>query len=351
MNDSPLKPEDLSKRMELFFLNGRIDKHYSNVVPLFDVIDKYCYGRSKKTTIEDSTQSFTTRFKYQKASIEMDVSITAANITSYRDKKNYLVFPGEREELVESVLKKFAAEGGGRFVDDDAAVVFSLYKLKKELSDLGHKYSLQEIKEALITLRRATLSITPTGTDDVIESGFIQSLGLVNRESYRKDNSQMCYVKFHPLVSRSIIDAKYRRHNYITSVQKIRISLARHIAKRLDCVYTNASETGLGSRYDIMLSTIMDNNPRRTSNNRSRQKQTMTAALEELKDKQVIKDYIRTDKKDGRKLIDVKFTLYPHPKFIKQQRSGNSIVKRVEEQLGLNLALKQVDINDEIAFD
>ena len=39
------------------------------------------------------------------------------------------MYPGRREEIVEEVLRKLAVEGGGIFLDNKAAITFSVWQM------------------------------------------------------------------------------------------------------------------------------------------------------------------------------------------------------------------------------
>ncbi len=45
-------------------------------------------------------------------------------------------------------------EKQGMMLDGDASIVFTLYQLQKELSDKGHTFSYDELKDAIRVLNR-----------------------------------------------------------------------------------------------------------------------------------------------------------------------------------------------------
>lgn len=70
-----------------------------------------------------------------------------------KDGENVLIYPDQREELVEDALRKLAVNGNGVDVQGKAGVNFTLYELNKELERVGHTFNLNEIKEALLVCK------------------------------------------------------------------------------------------------------------------------------------------------------------------------------------------------------
>jgi len=104
------------------------------------------------------------------------------------------------------------------------------------------------------------------------------------------------------------------------------MALARWLHKRMSHNYTQAHFL---SPYEIKLSTIIRDSGvkryERLPNNLTQVKK----ALEELKLKGVIATYKEEKVSEKRKLIDVKFTISPHPTFTGEVKHANGRARRV----------------------
>jgi hypothetical protein len=85
--------------------------------------------------------------------------------------RDYL--PGKREELVEDALRKIATEGQGIFLDDEAAVTFTLYQLQQELKRTGHSYSITQLKESLMICVGTLLHLTDEDEQAIFASSLL----------------------------------------------------------------------------------------------------------------------------------------------------------------------------------
>ncbi len=56
----------------------------------------------------------------------------------------------------------------------------------------------------------------------------------------------------------------------------------------------------------------------------------LISCLEELKAQKVITRYVSDERKEGRRIVNVKYTVYPTPEFIAEQKAAN---KRKTEHL------------------
>lgn len=317
-----------NRKMQLFSLPTVIDKNYSNLIDIYDALDKYSYGRGKRgkkvKNIADSVRNTVTYLKKRK----ILATIRAANIT---DKKGIpvLVFPGEREERVEEALRKLAVEGKGVFIDGSAGVTFTLYGLQKELKSRGHTYSIDELKEAILINRRATLEVSTEDGSALVDSGFFEAVGLVTQKEYQNDSKAHCYVRFNPLVTESILRLTYRRYDYARSMQ-ISSPLALYMFKRMSLYFTQA---GINTPYTPNLVSFLAQSPRGLSDRMGDNVRAMTNALDVLVKQKVIATYEFERVKESRKIIDVRYKIYPHENLIRQQRSGNKVKKDAQAKL------------------
>lgn len=240
------KPEQLT----LFELLSPEEKKYSNTIELYDFMPKYIWG-----SVERIQGQFLLSIEreFECRGLSYKVTIKPARVKDRGGvERDY--FPGKREELVEDALRKLICGGQGVFLDDEAGVFFTLSKLQEELADMGHTYSKDQIKESLLICSQTALEVYTNDGETVVISHIFTALGLQNRqdwESHAKDAK--CFVRFNPLVTKSIKNKSFRQIDYETTM-KYKSYIARQIHKRLSHHYTQAS---MMEKYQILLSTII----------------------------------------------------------------------------------------------
>ncbi len=250
-------------------------------------------------------------------------------------------YPGLREELIEDCLRKLACDGAGIFLADDqgeeAGVVFSLYGLQKELKRVGHTFSINEIKEGLMVCGQTMLELRSKNGEDVLISPMFSTVGISDRDAWKTHGkNSKAFVRFNPLVSRSIKNKTFRQFAYDTSMS-FRFTLSRYLHKRMSFLFRQASRM---EQYTITLTTLLEDSggtvySRLGNNNREAQK-----SFDELIEKKVV-ERVETethfDKKKTNKIIDYTYTIYPHANFIRDMIRFNAKAKELA-----NTAVKKI---------
>ncbi|MFC6674039.1 plasmid replication protein [Marinobacterium aestuariivivens] len=308
-----------SQQMDLFtqfdLPSGR-KRDYSNTVDIYDAIPKYVWGKTREH--EDLKSASITRHCTIRGE-RITVKLKPALID--KGDRTVLIYPGQREELVEDALRKIAVNGQGIYVNDKAGVSFTLYELMKELERMGHTYSLAEIKEALFVCRGSIIECYSEDGESVINSSLFGLLGLTTRKDLQKDRKgAKCYVQFNPLVNESIMNLTFRQYNYQVGMD-IRSPLARFFYKRMCQYWTQASEK---HPYTPTLIAFLDQSPRGLTSKMGENLRAMRGALDTLKKHKVIERYEEEKVLKGKqKVIDARFTIYPHTDFVKEVIKAN----------------------------
>jgi hypothetical protein len=317
--------EDYARsRPEQFSLFELIELHqrsYSNTIELYDFIPKYVWGRVNRVSgrfLDRLERIFECRG--QRYVVKIDPAKLQDKDGVVRD-----YFPSKREELVEDALRKLAAEGQGVFLDEQAAVTFTLHQLQKELERSGHGYNKNEIKDALLICAKTRLEVCSEDGTMVFVSGIFETLGLQTQEDWRNTGTKTkCFVRFNPLVTRSIRDLSFRQVNYELSMAYESV-IARQLHKRLSHHYTQASV--LAAPYAILLSTLIRDfglTPYKELRNNLRD---VMAALNEMTEKDVIGAYeVQKILDAGRRnrLADAKIILRTSLSFNREVAAANA---------------------------
>jgi hypothetical protein len=302
-------------------------RRYSNTIELYDAIPKYHWGNAERIQGE-FLRNLDREFEHR--GTRYRVTISPAKIRARNGKeKDY--YPSQREELVEDALRKLACDGKGVFLDDQAGVVFSLYELQRELESMGHGYNIAEIKDALMICAKASLELTNEEGTAVVVSNLFETLGLQTREDRKNGGAKSkSFVRFNMLVTLSIKNQTFRRINY-EKCMAYRSVIARRLHKRMSHYYTQAS---MAHPYTILLSTIIRDFGIKEYDQIRVNLFKVQEALEEMKDQEVINDYKVEkiySKERKNKIVDAKFTIFPHLSFVQEMVNSNAQQKRLRE--------------------
>lgn len=302
------KPVQLS----LFELLEGKERDYSNTVELYDFMPKYVWGKVERiggSYLPILSREFECRGK------KFSIEISPARIKDAKSEIEY--YPSKREEIVEDGLRKLLVEGQGSFLDDEVAVAFTIYQLQKELSENGHTYSRDQIKQSLMILAMTRIHLKSEDNETEMIFSPIETLGFRGR-----DGEIQTFARLSPLITKSIKENNFRMFNY-EKVMSYRSVIARQLHKRMSHHYTQASLT---NPYHIMLTTIIRDFGLTQQQQLRNNQIEVEKALNEMQEKNAILNYKLEkvfESKPRMKLIDVKFNILPHPKFVTEVTVAN----------------------------
>ncbi len=325
-----------SKPMQLELFESLLpnDKQFSNTIEFYDFCPKYVYWR-----IERFQDKFFDRIErdFECRGTGYRLSIDPAKI---KDSDGVVrdYFPGVVEELVEDALRKLAVDGHGLFLDDQAAVTFTLYELQQELAKTGHTYSLEQIKKALMVCVGTTIHLTTQTGETVFSDHLFETVGLNTREEWKGQGEKTkAFVRFNSLVTKSIKEGSWRQFNYEVSMRFKHI-VSRQLNKRMSHNFTQAN---LAANYSISLSTMLRDFGLTTYAYVRDNLRYVQKALDEMVEKRVIRSYeIKNiyDAERKNKLVDALIELKPDLNFANQTIRANvkqREVKNLTEKIKL----------------
>jgi hypothetical protein len=306
-------------QMELFESLLPEDKNLSSTIEFYDFCPKYVYWRMER--LQDK---FLDRIErdFECRNSEYRLSIDPAKV---KDSDGIVrdYFPGVAEELVEDALRKLAVDGHGLFLDDQAAVTFTLYELQQELAKTGHTYSLEQIKKALMVCIGTTIHITTQNGETVFSDHLFETVGLNTREDWKGQGKKTkAFVRFNSLVTKSIKEGSWRQYNYELSMGFKHV-VSRQLHKRMSHNFTQAN---LAANYTISLSTMLRDFGLTTYDYMRDNLRYVKKALDEMVEKHVIRSYeIKNVYDTGRKnkLVDALIELKPDLNFAGQTIKAN----------------------------
>lgn len=325
-------------QLTLFSLLDGGDDNYSQTIEFYDFIPKYVVGNVEKHRIEGKflepvKRTFDVRGNsYQLTLLPARVEVSDGEFKDY--------FMGVREEIVEDALRKLAVEGKGVMLDDELGLAFTIYEVEKELAETGHTYSFTQIVNALKILATATIQISAESEQNLPETGKskngkkkellfhpIETLVFENDEE-----KNPTFLRFSPLVTKSIREHSFRMINYKKSMQ-LRSFLSRGLYKRLSHNFIQADIT---KSFSIMLTTIIRDLGLTLQSRLKNNLENVEDALKELRQTDLILAYKIEkvyDVKKKNKLIDAKISITPSFAFSGDAMRANSRTKQNKEKL------------------
>lgn len=314
-------------QMELFGALLPAEKQFSNTIEFYDFCPKYIYWR-----IERVQDKFFDRIEreFECRGATYRLSIDPAKI---KDSDGVVrdYFPGVIEELVEDALRKLAVDGHGLFLDDQAAVTFTLYELQQELAKTGHTYSLEQIKKALMVCVGTTIHLTTQSGETVFSDHLFETVGLNTREDWKGQGKKTkAFVRFNSLVTKSIKEGSWRQFNYEISM-RFKHVVSRQLNKRMSHNFTQAN---LAANYSISLSTMLRDFGLSTYTYMRDNLRYVKKALDEMVEKRVIRSYkVRNiyDAERKNKLLDALIEIKPDINFADQTIRANTKQREVKQ--------------------
>lgn len=314
-------------QMQLFEALLPEDKSFSNTIEFYDFCPKYVYWRVDRLNdkfLDRIEREFECRgSKYRLAIDPAKIKDSDGVVRDY--------YPGMIEELVEDALRKLAVDGHGCFLDEQAAVSFTLYELQQELAKTGHTYSLTQIKNALAVCVGTTIHITTANGDTVFSDHVFETVGLTSREDWKNQGKKsQGFVRFNSLVTKSIKEGSWRQFNYEISM-RFKHVISRQLNKRMSHNFTQAN---IAKTYGIQLSTMIRDfglTPYKYMRDNLR---LVIKALEEMKEKRVILSYEINhiyDTKRKNKLVDALIEIRPDISFASQTIKANARQREVKQ--------------------
>ncbi len=322
-----------SAQFDLFTSFFGDSKDLSNTIELWDAIPKYSVSQKQQNHLRDEKGNLPLHdhhFEYrptgrgQAEAVRCTVTIQPASIRN-EDGTVTQYYPSTDEELIEEVLKKiFTDQQYGIHApgQNESWVRFSLYMIREELKARGKTRSLSEIKRSLEILARSVYAVQIEGPAKKLayENTILSNMTRTTRADYLEDTKALWCAQLPALVSKSINELTYRQFNYGT-LMSLSTPLARWIHKRLSHNYINA---GLMQPYNILFSSIERDSGLLHHVKKTINVKTAESAFDELKEKNVLWWFKKQERKQGRGLQDVLYTLQPTSDFISEIKAANA---------------------------
>jgi hypothetical protein len=320
---TPLARHQLSL-FQTFYAPPTVRDRLSNVIDIWDAAPKYATP-CRRADVTDCPAVFLERtFTYKNTVFRVTV---APALIRDRNGRTVYRFPTAREELIEDALRKIAVQQQLGFVgslEDQPifGVRFSLDMLRRELARHGHGIRHAALVESLLIMSGCVVEIAYAHRRTAMHRNTIlSSFTAISREDYLRDPRTLWAAHFHPMVASSLSAVAYRQYDYEVTMG-YRSSLARWLHKHLATVYLNA---GMTQPYKILLSAIQENSGLLNYSRIRDRSSEVESALRELSNSAlpVIRSFECQAVLDGRRIVDMGYTLNPTAEFVRQVVAAN----------------------------
>ncbi len=331
-----------SYQMDLFseFL-ANDESEFSNTVDLWERIPKYFLSpqEQKRLRINEGlakpyTQKYVLRGKCGEP-LPYKVVIQPALIEQ-ADGEYKAFFPSRSEELIEEVLKKVFTEQNLGIHDPKTAeswVKFSYSMIRRELKQRGCSRNYPEIKQSLEIMSKCILTVYED-EKEIYTGAILQDYCSVDRRRFLDDPKAYHVARLSVFISHAVNTLQFRQYNY-KRLMDCKEQLSRWLLRRLINRFTYAS---LFTDHHFMFSTIKLESgllrAKRDIDNRLK----VIAGLDELVEKGAIIHYEIKEKREGRKIDDVKYTVTPTHEFSTEQKAANKRGEIATEKAAKNNA-------------
>ncbi len=329
------------------------DRSQSHMIALYDTAPRFVFvskGRGTEPELPAANafvQSVHKEFPFKDALF----SLTLQPARIYRPAKpgpgddpadkrmvEYEVFPSEREQIVEQVVRRLAMDRSRLSLmgdkQDRVRVHFSLYEIRRELRAVNRTMDTAEIREALEILARTRMIISKVPENGrksarpVLESSVFPTLYIRPRTGEGgEDDENDTYLEFNALVASAIRNLEFKPISY-QWIMRLKSPVARWLYNRLSIEYGDLDLTRMPDGVPPMILSaddIINNSGMNEWSRRRDTLRTVTLAVDSLVEEGILDQVEKTVSKDGRRINDIEYIMMPSKKFLDQVRRGNDV--------------------------
>lgn len=249
-------------------------------------------------------------------------------------------FPTKAEEVIEEILKKIFTEqnlGIHDVKNRESWVKFSYSMINKELRKNKCSRTHQQIKHSLEVMSKCNLTVFE-GDEEIYSNPIINNYIKVDRQKYLNNTKALHVAQLSVFISHAVNTLQYRQFN-LKRLTACKEQLSGWILKRLIARFTYASLT---TTHDLYYSSIKAASLLLRAKKESDNRTKVLTALNELKANGTIYSYEIEEKREGRKIVDIKYRITPSSEFSSEQKAANKRANIIKQKAVKN-DLQSVD--------
>ncbi len=334
------------------------DRSQSHLIALYDLAPRYVFAsRDGARSVESApakgnfVASIKREFTYRDSTFNLTIQPARLTRVVNKDESSaqtdtpteveYEVFPAEREQVVEHVVRRLAMDRSrlslGGENRDKVQMRFTLYEIQRELRAVGHTLSIRDIRESLTILARSRIIIGKPGDGakkgrghNLLESTAFPVMAIRSRPDLVGDegSDEETHLQFNPLVSSAIRNLEFKPVSY-QWLMRLKSPVSRWLYNRLSAEYDQSDIEELGEA-DVKAVTLTADEIIKNSgmNVWSRRRDTLravTSAVDALVEEGILNSIEKLYEKNGARIDDITYVMLPSAKFLTQVRRARAV--------------------------
>jgi hypothetical protein len=344
---TPTKPYEPPVQFDFWEIDDP-DHRLTNTIALWDVAPRCVFRHADDIRISSGDGKYlkTIERTFTHGGSVYMVTLTPARIR--REGKDTEQYPGEREQLVEEVIRQIAVMKNRLSLiagdKGEVGVTFSIYEVDKELERTGHKFSFYEIQDALSVLHKSTVEIVRLveGKDGTIKEPMVSgSTFPMYRSGDRRSAESSTTVGFNWLVSQALIHLDFRQMDYEV-IMRLKGPIERWLYRRLN--HEMFFQRSPSIAHVIRASEIIDGCGLTGWTRLRDVLRRVTHAVMALKGEGIVADVETRDIMQGRSKVDIEYTIIASENLAKNMAQAQTIALRKKQDF------REVTGSDPVAF-
>ncbi|MCW2238952.1 plasmid replication protein [Azospirillum canadense] len=334
------------------------DRSQSHLIALYDLAPRYVFasrdgGRSAETAPAKGNfvASIKREFTYRDSTFNLTIQPARLTRVVNRDESaaqadgpteiEYEVFPAEREQVVEHVVRRLAMDRSrlslGGENRDKVQMRFTLYEIQRELRAVGHTLSIRDIRESLTILARSRIIIAKPGDGakkgrgaNLLESTAFPVLAIRSRPDLVGDegSDEETHLQFNPLVSSAIRNLEFKPVSY-QWLMRLKSPVSRWLYNRLSAEYDYSGADAPGDlgvkAMTLSADEIIKNSGMNVWSRRRDTLRAVTSAVEALVEEGILTSAEKLYDKIGARIEGITYVMLPSAKFLAQVRKAQAV--------------------------
>ena len=334
------------------------DRSQSHLIALYDLAPRYVFasrdgGRSAETAPAKGNfvASIKREFTYRGSTFNLTIQPARLTRVVNRDEGaaqadspteiEYEVFPAEREQVVEHVVRRLAMDRSrlslGGENRDKVQMRFTLYEIQRELRAVGHTLSIRDIRESLTILARSRIIIAKPGDGakkgrgaNLLESTAFPVLAIRSRPDLVGDegSDEETHLQFNPLVSSAIRNLEFKPVSY-QWLLRLKSPVSRWLYNRLSAEYDYSGADAPGDlgvkAMTLSADEIIKNSGMNVWSRRRDTLRAVTSAVDALVEEGILTSVEKLYDKIGARIDGITYVMLPSAKFLAQVRKAQAV--------------------------
>lgn len=293
------------------------DASKTNMVALYDLAPRFVfYQRGEVERRKVIEREFSHRGKRYR--ITLKPTPVAQPDGSFRE-----CYLGEREQIVEEVIRRLASNRSRLTIHGDTKVrfPFTLNEVRRELDRVKHSFRLEDIREAITLLNEVRLKVEELDNrrSPLLSAAAFPVMGM---RKGGDDDDRETFVEFNPLVADAIRTLGFQQAPY-DMVMATRDPVARWLIKR---IWSEISESDEPLHQMTATEIRRDSGMPEWKVSRN-QLSRITEAVQSLRGLGILDDVDVEEHMRGQRKEDITFTMTISAPFMQQARRSGALCR------------------------